>query len=146
MLCSETVANCRFPWDMVSSQATAPRGPAKPTRAGQLLASIGKQPDIHSRTPSTLLPNNNNNPRHTELNHHNHELNPLDKMQRIILALSMVASAAVGVLAADLKVDVTTAVECERKTQKGDTIEVHYRGTLENGNKFDASTCQLGRS
>lgn len=65
------------------------------------------------------------------------------KMQRIILALSLVASAAVGVLAAELKIDVTTAVECERKTQKGDTIEVHYRGTLENGNKFDASAYQL---
>ncbi|KAK9777394.1 putative peptidylprolyl isomerase [Seiridium cardinale] len=61
-------------------------------------------------------------------------------MQRILLALSLVASAAVGVLAAELKVDVTTAVECERKTQKGDTIEVHYRGTLAaDGKKFDAS-------
>jgi FK506-binding protein 2 len=64
-------------------------------------------------------------------------------MQRILLALSLVASAAVGVLAAELKVDVTTAVECERKTQKGDTIEVHYRGTLTDGKKFDASTCPL---
>ncbi|KAI4597588.1 Peptidyl-prolyl cis-trans isomerase fpr2 [Pestalotiopsis sp. 9143b] len=60
-------------------------------------------------------------------------------MQRLFLALSIVASAAVGVLAADLKIDVTTAVECERKTQAGDTIDVHYKGTLENGKKFDAS-------
>lgn len=31
-------------------------------------------------------------------------------------------------------------VECERKTQKGDTINVHYRGTLkETGEQFDAS-------
>ncbi|KAH6657121.1 hypothetical protein BKA67DRAFT_180078 [Truncatella angustata] len=61
-------------------------------------------------------------------------------MQRLFFALSLVASAAVGALAAeDLKIDVTTAVECDRKTQKGDTIEVHYRGTLTDGKKFDAS-------
>ncbi|ORY57907.1 peptidylprolyl isomerase [Pseudomassariella vexata] len=61
-------------------------------------------------------------------------------MQRPILLLSLVASAAVGVLAAELKIDVTQEVECERKTQKGDQVEMHYRGTLEsNGNKFDAS-------
>lgn len=64
---------------------------------------------------------------------------------QLFLALSIVASAAVSVLAAELKVDVTTAVECERKTQKGDTIEVHYRGTLTNGNKFDASMYQMRR-
>ncbi|ETS81828.1 FK506-binding protein 2 [Pestalotiopsis fici W106-1] len=58
---------------------------------------------------------------------------------RLFLALSLVASVAVSVLAADLKIDVTTAVECERKTQAGDTIDVHYKGTLENGKKFDAS-------
>ncbi|KAL2262243.1 hypothetical protein VTK26DRAFT_2035 [Humicola hyalothermophila] len=62
-------------------------------------------------------------------------------MQHLILSLSLLASAAVGVLASDdLKIDVTLPVECERKTQKGDKIEVHYRGTLQsNGEKFDAS-------
>ncbi|KAG0132807.1 hypothetical protein HOY82DRAFT_538553 [Tuber indicum] len=31
-------------------------------------------------------------------------------------------------------------IECERKTVKGDTINVHYRGTLkETGDQFDAS-------
>lgn len=62
-------------------------------------------------------------------------------MQRILLSLSLLASAAVGVLASDdLKIDVTLPVECERKTQKGDKIDVHYRGTLQsNGQKFDAS-------
>ncbi|KAI0121152.1 cation transport protein-domain-containing protein [Xylariales sp. AK1849] len=60
---------------------------------------------------------------------------------RFLLALSLVASAAVGALAAEeLKIDVTQEVECDRRTQKGDTIEAHYRGTLaSNGNKFDAS-------
>ncbi|KAK3940037.1 ppiase fkr-5 [Diplogelasinospora grovesii] len=62
-------------------------------------------------------------------------------MQRVLLSLSLLASAAFGVLAADeLKIDVTVPVECDRKTQKGDKIDVHYRGTLlSNGQEFDAS-------
>ncbi|KAL2114959.1 hypothetical protein VTJ04DRAFT_10622 [Mycothermus thermophilus] len=62
-------------------------------------------------------------------------------MQRLLLSLSLLASAAVGALAADeLKIDVTLPVECDRKTQKGDTISVHYKGTLQStGAKFDAS-------
>ena len=66
-------------------------------------------------------------------------------MQRILLSLSLLASAAVGVLASDdLKIEVTLPVECERKTHKGDSIDVHYRGTLQsNGEKFDASEAAL---
>ncbi|KAH6623862.1 hypothetical protein F5144DRAFT_595959 [Chaetomium tenue] len=62
-------------------------------------------------------------------------------MQHLLLSLSLLASAAVGALASDdLKIDVTLPVECERKTQKGDTINVHYRGTLQStGATFDAS-------
>lgn len=62
-------------------------------------------------------------------------------MQGAFLSLGLLASAAVGVAAAEeLKIDVTQAVECERKTQKGDRISVHYRGRLEsNGQEFDAS-------
>ncbi|KAI0845469.1 hypothetical protein F5Y00DRAFT_246294 [Daldinia vernicosa] len=62
---------------------------------------------------------------------------------RFFLPLSLVASIAVGALASsssDLKIDVTLPVECDRKTEKGDNIQVHYRGTLaSNGKKFDAS-------
>jgi FK506-binding protein 2 len=62
-------------------------------------------------------------------------------MQRVLLSLSLVASAAFGVLASEeLGIDVTVAVECDRKTHTGDKIDVHYRGTLQsNGQKFDAS-------
>ncbi|KAK6821055.1 hypothetical protein PG995_003299 [Apiospora arundinis] len=61
-------------------------------------------------------------------------------MKNLILPLSLVASAAVGVMAAELKIEVTQAVECDRKTKKGDAVEMHYKGTLAaNGNKFDAS-------
>ncbi len=62
-------------------------------------------------------------------------------MQSVLLSLSLLASAAIGVLAADdLKIDVTLPVECERKTKRGDKINVHYLGTLQsNGQKFDAS-------
>ncbi|UKZ90347.1 Peptidyl-prolyl cis-trans isomerase fpr2 [Trichoderma asperellum] len=57
------------------------------------------------------------------------------------LLLSALASCAIGVVAAeDLKIDVTHSVECERKTQKGDKLSMHYRGTLlANGKQFDAS-------
>jgi FK506-binding protein 2 len=57
------------------------------------------------------------------------------------LLLSALASCAIGVVAAEeLKVEVTNAVECERKTQKGDQVSMHYRGTLlESGKQFDAS-------
>ncbi|KAI0827487.1 hypothetical protein F5Y06DRAFT_283708 [Hypoxylon sp. FL0890] len=65
-------------------------------------------------------------------------------MQHFLLSLSVVASLAISAFASNpsdlLKIDVTLPVECDRKTQKGDTIQVHYRGTLAaNGNKFDAS-------
>jgi hypothetical protein len=57
------------------------------------------------------------------------------------LLLSALASCAIGVVAAEeLKIDVTHAVECERKTQKGDKLSMHYRGTLlDSGKQFDAS-------
>lgn len=61
-------------------------------------------------------------------------------MHGFFTSLSLLASAAVGALAADLKIDVTQPVECDRRTQSGDKIYVHYHGSLQsNGNKFDAS-------
>lgn len=58
------------------------------------------------------------------------------------LSLAVLASAASTVLAVPegLKIDVTTEVECERQTQRGDKVDVHYRGTLaKDGSEFDAS-------
>ncbi|KAI9645240.1 Peptidyl-prolyl cis-trans isomerase fpr2 [Ciborinia camelliae] len=56
--------------------------------------------------------------------------------------ISLLALAS-SVFAAEVKIEVTKAVECERKSQKGDKIHVHYRGNLEEGGKvgkeFDAS-------
>jgi FK506-binding protein 2 len=61
-------------------------------------------------------------------------------MKGAIFTVALLASAASSALAADLGIDTTKAVECKRKTQNGDSIQVHYRGTLQsNGNKFDAS-------
>lgn len=57
-----------------------------------------------------------------------------------IAALAATAAAA----AAELKIDVTHKVECERKTQKGDKVSMHYRGTLAaDGSQFDASASSL---
>lgn len=61
-------------------------------------------------------------------------------MHGLFAALSLLANAATGALAAELMIDVTLPVECDRRTQANDKINVHYRGTLQsNGNKFDAS-------
>lgn len=39
----------------------------------------------------------------------------------------------------ELKIEVITNAEtCERKTDVGDILHVHYNGTLENGQIFDA--------
>jgi FK506-binding protein 2 len=60
------------------------------------------------------------------------------------LTIAALATIATSVLAAEVKVEVTRAVECERKTKKGDKISVHYRGNLQEpdgkvGKEFDAS-------
>ena len=61
-------------------------------------------------------------------------------MHGLSVSLALLASAAAGALAADLKIDVTLPVECDRQTKAGDRIDVHYKGTLQStGAKFDAS-------
>ncbi|KAL5359281.1 hypothetical protein BJX96DRAFT_148104 [Aspergillus floccosus] len=42
--------------------------------------------------------------------------------------------------AADLGIETTHRVDCQRKTVKGDTVHMHYRGTLAaDGSEFDSS-------
>ncbi|CCF40377.1 FK506-binding protein 2 [Colletotrichum higginsianum] len=62
-------------------------------------------------------------------------------MQGLLLSLGLLASSAVSfVAAADVKIDVTQEVECDRKSKNGDKLTMHYRGTLQsNGQQFDAS-------
>ncbi|KAI9752554.1 MAG: FK506-binding protein 2, partial [Chaenotheca gracillima] len=54
---------------------------------------------------------------------------------------ALAALTATAVAASDsVIVEITHPVECARKTQRGDKISVHYRGTLESdGSQFDAS-------
>jgi FK506-binding protein 2 len=64
-------------------------------------------------------------------------------MRFLTATFAVLAATATFVAATDdeaLKIEVTKAVECTRKTKKGDDIEVHYRGTLAaDGKQFDAS-------
>lgn len=57
------------------------------------------------------------------------------------MRVSLLSLLALPVLTlASLGIEVTTAVECTRKTVTGDTVSVHYRGTLaSDGSQFDAS-------
>ncbi|KAI9894876.1 MAG: hypothetical protein M1814_000096 [Vezdaea aestivalis] len=43
----------------------------------------------------------------------------------------LLAIAAMAQAADEVKIDVINKVECERHTKKGDSISVHYRGSLE---------------
>lgn len=58
-----------------------------------------------------------------------------------LLTLAALATAATSALAApSVEVEITRAVDCDRKTKRGDKISVHYKGTLQSdGSEFDAS-------
>ena len=58
------------------------------------------------------------------------------------MQLTTILVAALGSIAAaaDLGIEVTKSVECDRKTVKGDGVSMHYRGTLQSdGSEFDSS-------
>ena len=48
-----------------------------------------------------------------------------------ILSAALLLAATALALDKPLDIKVTQEATCDRKTQKGDKIEVHYRGTLE---------------
>lgn len=59
------------------------------------------------------------------------------RLQTILLPLVSLATLAT---AAEVTTEYTLTNTCTRKTQRGDSIEVHYRGTLESdGSVFDTS-------
>ncbi|KAF2640196.1 hypothetical protein P280DRAFT_469901 [Massarina eburnea CBS 473.64] len=60
---------------------------------------------------------------------------------RLSIALSVLSLLPARVFAqSSLGIDITRHVDCIRKTQKGDKIEVNYKGTLQSdGSKFDSS-------
>jgi FK506-binding protein 2 len=58
------------------------------------------------------------------------------------MRLTTILVATLGSLAAaaDLGIEVTHPVDCERKTVNGDKVSMHYRGTLQaDGSEFDSS-------
>ena len=57
-----------------------------------------------------------------------------------LTAVLMLFVAAVSGLDKPLDIKVTKTATCEKKSQKGDKIEVHYRGTLEADGAHQSST------
>ncbi|KAF7115314.1 hypothetical protein CNMCM5793_001950 [Aspergillus hiratsukae] len=59
---------------------------------------------------------------------------------RIPILSTLLLSLTTLALSADLGIEKTHEVECTRKTAKGDTVHMHYRGTLAaDGSEFDSS-------
>jgi FK506-binding protein 2 len=59
---------------------------------------------------------------------------------RAILTFILLTALTTLTSASGLQIDVTSPVECTRKTKKGDNVDMHYRGTLaSDGSEFDAS-------
>ena len=57
----------------------------------------------------------------------------------IVVPLSLVTFSSATSEVDRVEIDVTRAIECNRKTQSGDQIEVNYKGTLVDGTVFDSS-------
>jgi FK506-binding protein 2 len=61
-------------------------------------------------------------------------------MRSIISLLFSVAALFTLVASSRLEIEITSPVECTRKTKNGDNVDMHYRGTLaSDGSEFDAS-------
>lgn len=56
------------------------------------------------------------------------------RLTTLLLSLTTLACAT------DLGIETTHKVDCTRKTQNGDGVQMHYRGTLQaDGSEFDSS-------
>lgn len=56
------------------------------------------------------------------------------RLTTLLLSLTTIACAA------DLGIETTHKTDCTRRTQKGDGVQMHYRGTLlADGKEFDSS-------
>lgn len=53
--------------------------------------------------------------------------------------LAFLAALPALAVAQTLDIQVTKPVSCARKTNKGDTVSMMYKGTLQDGTKFDSS-------
>ena len=65
---------------------------------------------------------------------------PHELTMRLTTALLPLLSLPLLVFSAETETEYILTNECQRKTQRGDTINVHYKGTLaSDGSEFDAS-------
>ena len=64
---------------------------------------------------------------------------------RFLVSLLLFLAALFNIVtSAGLEIEITSPVECTRKTKKGDNVDMHYRGTLaSDGSEFDASYNRL---
>lgn len=57
----------------------------------------------------------------------------------VLFALALAGATFAGPEVTELKVDVVSVPEgCTTKSKTGDTLTMHYTGTLDNGHKFDS--------
>ncbi|KAI6247074.1 hypothetical protein HI914_04740 [Erysiphe necator] len=62
------------------------------------------------------------------------------RLPKVLILFLMAAESTLAATGEKVQIVIDRAVECERKSKKGDTIFVHYRGTLQSsGKQFDSS-------